>query len=55
MVIHKLGTQNGRFTFSKCNRALHIVGGEAADDWEDVECKQCLKHRGDASCVEEEP
>lgn len=44
MVTHKLRTENNGFAFSKCGKALHIVGGDAADDWEDVTCKICLKH-----------
>ena len=47
MVTHKLGTQgqNGRFAFSVCGRALHAVGGDAVDEWEEVDCKNCLKKR----------
>lgn len=44
MVTHKLRTLNRSFAFSECGRSLHIVGGESVDDWENVECKQCLKH-----------
>ena len=44
MVIHKLKNRNGAFAFSECGRALHIVGGDAVDDWENVSCKNCLKH-----------
>ncbi len=43
MAIHKIGTQNGGFLFSKCGLAIHIVGGYACRSWEDVTCKNCLK------------
>jgi len=46
MVEHKLRTQNNQFGFSECGRALHIVGGDAVDDWDCVSCKNCLKHWG---------
>ena len=46
MVMHRLRRgKGGRFAFSECNRALHIVGGKAVKTWENVTCKNCLKHR----------
>lgn len=53
MVTHKLKNKNGAFAFSECGRALHIVGGDAVDDWDNVTCKNCLKHLGDASVSKE--
>ncbi len=49
MVTHKLKNQskNGRFAFTECGKALHLTGGYAVDDWDDVECKNCLKHQGE--------
>ena len=43
MVIHKIGTQNEGFTFTKCGIALHIYGGKAVSKWDCVDCKSCLK------------
>ena len=42
---HKLGTKNGAFAFSLCGRALHLFGGLASMDWDEVDCKRCLNRR----------
>jgi len=45
MKIHKIRTEYGAFTFTVCSIPLHLKGGQATHNWDNVDCRNCLKKR----------
>lgn len=43
MVVHKL-KYNGKGGFTECNKCITFTGGQGSTDWNDVDCKRCLKN-----------
>ena len=44
MKIHKLTKSSTEaFGFTECGKNLTFSGGQGSKDWEDVDCKVCLK------------
>ena len=45
MKTHKLTeSATETFGFTECGRNLTFRGGQGSEDWDDVDCENCLKH-----------
>lgn len=45
MRIHKMtDNEMQNCAFTECGKVLHMCGGNASTEWDNVDCLNCLKH-----------